>query len=322
MIQSISSSKIIKTNNYIDAKSKSATNISFKGLNTSKVGREIIGDTSSKIGKKIIESAEEIVGVVNRTFRKFKGKDELTYSEKPITCNMLTNDKLEAESKKRAIESAQVDSYRKDTIQKIKDSGNNPAPGDVDTYGHPTSQGQHKIDNPTRAHRQHEDFDNNSNDISFGSNSYDKVHEEMERIQKSPWLSNEEKSKELIKLSGHNLEAGDIDSHGHLTIMGQHKLENPTFRGNGQVDNISDEIDRIQNSPWLSEEEKAKEIKQIKHPTEQNVSTDDTLSTTGHHNHTVDDNAPSSDPTQEQHESFLKRFFDSFLGNGDDNIDT
>lgn len=333
MIQSISSSKVTKTNNYANLKSKAATQISFTGINASKVGREIIGNTGSKAEKKIAGLAEEAFGSVKRAFRKLKGKDELPYSEKPVTCNMQTNEKMQQELEEEARKRTVVKFRKEENEQKIKDTGNSVSPGDIDTSGYLTTSGQHKLDNPTSAHRHHEDFDDNSNDrLSFRGNSYDKVREEMERIQKSPWLSNKEKSEELIKLSGHKMDAGDIDQYGHLTTMGQHKVDSPspihspedrtTFRGDEPV-NTADEIKKIQNSPWLSDEEKAKEIAEMKHPAEQaDVNTDDAINTTAHHTPPADGNITQSEPPHEQHGSFLKRFFDSITGNGDDNIDT
>jgi len=301
MIQSISSSKITKTNNYADIKSKSATQISFTGLNASKIGREVIGDTSSKVGKKIIGLAEDTIGSVKRVLRKLKGKDELPYSEKPITCDMQTNDKIDAEGKKRAAEEALASWKRKDSIKQIEASGNSFSPGDVDAHGNIASGGQHKIDNPTRGHRKHhEDFDDNSHDkLSFGGRSYDEVRKEMERVKESPWLNNKEKSEELIKLSGHNFEAGDIDSHGHLTTRGEHKIDNPspthrpddrtTFKGDESTSTTNEVIQHEDGSRNVS------------------VTKGDAVDT-------------PPEPKKEQ-ESFFKRLFDSILGGDDDNID-
>lgn len=303
MIQAISSSKITKTNNYTDVKSKSATQISFKGINVSKIGREIIGDTGSKAERKIVKLAEELIGSVKRSFRKLKVKEELPYSEKPITCNIHTDEKMKAELDRRAEEEVMVNARKKEAEEAIKKAGHNVSSSDIDEGGHLTSWGEEKVNNPTRAHRHHEEFDDNSNDrLSFGGNSYDKVREGMDRIQKSPWLSNEEKSEELIRLSGHNLEAGDIDSQGHLTTMGQHKIDNPssihrpddsiTFRGDGH-DGTIDEDSQNHRPMNVWEESEAKAQEQRKPVVEQREESETTIESIDDNSSVVD--SPESD---------------------------
>ena len=279
MIQSISSSKVTKTNNYADLKPKSATQISFTGINVSRIGKEVIGDTNSKVGKKIVGLVEEATGSLKRIFRKLKGQDDLPYSEKPITCNMHTDEKMRIELEIKAKTDAEIKSRKEDAEKAIKNAGHNVKDGDIDTYGHPTIQGKEKISNPTRAHEHHEEPDNRT---SFRGNAHANTSDEIEKIQNSPWLSPGEKREEIEKI-----------------MQGQHyhSLE-PSFSG-------EDEITRIQNSPWLTDDEKAKEIAEIKH----NINEEDVSDSDHHVLSSTDDDATSNlpEPTEDMN-LFLRGF--------------
>lgn len=146
--------------------------VSFTSLNYSKTGKNLFRETISHLSGKLRRFAEEAAESARGLFRKLKGKEKLSYSERPITCNISTNEKVEAEAKRIAQENALAASKRRISIDQIEASGNPFSAGDVDKHGNVTSSGQHKIDNPTRAHRKYHDDSNN--DPSFrGQESVD-----------------------------------------------------------------------------------------------------------------------------------------------------
>lgn len=147
--------------------SQSITQVSFKGLNVSKIKKNILGDIGSNLGKKVIRFAAETAESARMLFRKLKGRDELPFTEKSITCDIYTNDKMQDELEKAAAERVVVSSRKKDAENLIRNSGHSVDSGDIDPSGYITSSGQKKVDNPTSAHRHHEDFTGNSDHTSF-----------------------------------------------------------------------------------------------------------------------------------------------------------
>lgn len=154
--------------------SQKSTQIAFSG-NLLSASKNIMGNKVIKAAGKVKRIVEESAILIKKTARKLKGNDELPFVEKPITCNISTNAKIDKEGIDRAAEEALAACKRRDSIQQIENSGNSFAKGDVEPSGKLSSQGKDKVNNPTRAHRKHhEDFDNNPDNLD--RNTDNKTH--------------------------------------------------------------------------------------------------------------------------------------------------
>lgn len=226
MIQSISSGKVTKTNNYADYSNlnqKQSKQISFTGINASKIGKELTSDAGSKLGKKVARFSEELADSVKGVFRKLKGKDELPITEKP-------------------------------KILPVKD--------------------------PYTTH----------------------VHDKCVR-----WNSKHPSDSVSVPPYGCDIsvaQAAETDLNSKIRKI------DPSFTGNEHHD-IQAQIHRIENSPWLTPEEKEQEIKEIQHnQAHENLIT----------NH-EDANSPAfnGDSGPEEHKGFLGKLLDSVLGDNHEN---
>lgn len=122
--------------------------VAFRG-NIVKVTENLLGDKGSKIGSKVKRFVSEVTESVGGSLRKLKGQDDLPISEKPITCDMQTNEKMQAELEKKANESVTIKFRKKDSEEEIKKAGHSVSSGDIDQNGYLTTSGKDKVNKPT-----------------------------------------------------------------------------------------------------------------------------------------------------------------------------
>jgi len=166
-VKQIKSNPIYNTRDTVDfTKLKQSNQISFKG-NLAKVGENVLGDIGSKFGGKVRRFGEEVAESARGFFRKLKGKEELPFAEKPITCEMETNEKMQKELEKKAKEWTDVKFRKADSETAITGNGGSVSSGDIDSHGYLTTSGKKKA-----GLSHHEDIDNNSDGLN---NNHDKT---------------------------------------------------------------------------------------------------------------------------------------------------
>ncbi|MFA7659342.1 MAG: hypothetical protein WCY19_07900 [Candidatus Gastranaerophilaceae bacterium] len=139
-------SKMGNSNQVADAFTKSSQ-VTFKG-NLAKVGENLLGDAGSKIGGKVKRLGEEATEIIGGAVRKIKGKDDLSISDKPITCNIQTNDKMKAELEQNAKDWTDISGHKQASEDAIKASGHDVSSGDIDQNGYLTTSGKDKVNDP------------------------------------------------------------------------------------------------------------------------------------------------------------------------------
>ncbi len=102
--------------------SQQSVQISFKGLNGSKIGKNILDDIASNMGKKVTRFTEEMVESTKILFRKLKGQEELPFSEKPIMAPMQ-------------IKKTQWTTNSEHLLTNMKKAGLDPGTPNADTVG-------------------------------------------------------------------------------------------------------------------------------------------------------------------------------------------
>jgi len=232
MIQSISSGKITKTNNYADIKSKSAAQISFTGINASKIGKEITRDTGSKLGKKVVRFAEESADSIKGIFRKIKGQDELPFTEKPKILpvkNPYTthvHDKCVRWNSKHPGDAVSVPSAGCDiSVAQAAETALNSKIRKIDPSftrkEHDIQEQIRKIEN--NPWMSPEEKVEEIAEIKARFDHYDPVfkgqdyasQKGVEEVQNNPWMSPEEKIEEINKLKGIHNETIDVPKANH-----------------------------------------------------------------------------------------------------------
>lgn len=148
------------------ANSTKSNQIAFKG-NLTKISKNVLGDVSSKFGGKVKRFGEEAAESARGLFRKLKGKEELPFTEKPITCEMETNEKMQKELEKKTKEWTDVKFRREDSEKAITDNGGSVSSGDINSSGYLTTSGKKKA-----GLSHHDDFDNNADGLN---NNHDKT---------------------------------------------------------------------------------------------------------------------------------------------------
>lgn len=131
----------------------------------SKFGGNLIGEEGAKLSGKMKRLSEESVILVKRIFRKLKKQDELPFAEKPITCKMETNEKMQKELEKKTQEWTDVKFRRADSEKAITGNGESVSSGDINSSGYLTTSGKKK------AGLSHNDDFNNTDDL----NNHDKT---------------------------------------------------------------------------------------------------------------------------------------------------